>query len=229
MPSCSRTISTTPNRRYGDALHVFDANTLRNLGLVGALELLPRTLDGTLFIGSVVRDELRRGAKRFPVANAKRLVDPKWVEYALRFQQLDARLAQLGFTTIEVSSASTRAGEFAFLACLVDEWVMEEGEAEAFTVAAYRGHTLYSDEWKVMEEARMFGEGNFPCPFPGEAVPTFDSVTVHSTAWILLEAVERDVVTLADAERAYEEMRDIWQRHPQRTLSQLRDGDGHYW
>jgi hypothetical protein len=209
--------------------HIFDANTLHNLALASALSMLPETLDGRLYLGRVVRRELERGARRFPQANLHKLPDPRWSAYIARFQGLDAQLDALGFTTLEVTSASTRPGEFAFLACLQDEWLMEEGEAEAFTLAAYRGLILYSDEWKVNEEARNYTADHFPCPYFGNGPPSHARVEVHTTAWLLLEAVEKRVVTFQEADAYYLAMREVWPRHPRKTLAQLRDGEGIYW
>ena len=208
--------------------HIFDANTLRNFALVGALDHLPALVDGDLCIGRVVREELKQGARVFPQRNFHRLDDPNWATYVTRFQGLDAKLNQLRFTTLEVTSASTREGEFAFLTCLHNEEVMEDGEAESFTLAAYRDLVLYSDEYKVYREGDNFSAHDFPCPYHGNELPEYD-ITVHSTAWLLLKGVERGVFAEDTAEDYYLAMRDIWPRHPKKTLVELADGDGKYW
>lgn len=208
--------------------HIFDANTLRNLALADMLQYVPDIVEGICCMGSVVRQELRRGASVYPKRHQHRLADPNWRQYITRFQQLDAELKRLGFQERAVSSASRRAGEFAFLSCLTEEDVMEAGEAEAFTLAVYRDMTLYSDERKVYYEGQAFNAADFPCPYAGDTPPEYD-VTVHSTAWLLLEGVRKGVFDMARAEAAYLEMRTFWQRHPNKTLAQLQAGDGMYW
>ena len=162
--------------------HIFDSNTLRNLALVDALGLLPQILSGRLCVSRIVREELRRGAWRFPQANVHRLTEPQWAAYIAQFQGLDAQLTGMGFVQLEVTSASTRSEEFTFMTCLQDEQVMEDGEAESFTLAVYRELTLYSDEFKVHKEAQNFTDGHFPCPYPGEELPPSHTILVHSTA-----------------------------------------------
>jgi hypothetical protein len=176
----------------------------------------------------VVREELKQGARVFPQRNLHRLDDPNWATYVARFQGLEAKLNELRCTTLEVTSASTRQGEVAFLTCVQDEEVMEAGEAESFTLAAYRGMVLYSDEYKVYREGENFNAHTFPCPYYGDELPEYD-IAVHSTAWLLLKGIEQDVFSEATAEDYYLAMRDIWPRHPRKTLAELADGDGKYW
>lgn len=208
--------------------HIFDANTLRNFALVGALDLLPRILPGQLFVGATVRQELLEGVRAFQRNNLDQLEDPAWVAYVGRFQSLDADLKRLDFKSLAVSTSMAHQAMWNFLACLTDEDVMEEGEAESMTLAAFKGLVLYSDELKVFREAENYREGRFPCPRVGQDPPPH-TVSVHSSAWILLEGVGAGVLEIEDAEDIYREMQVIWERHPGLSLSSLRSGQGRYW
>ncbi|WP_299429010.1 hypothetical protein [uncultured Meiothermus sp.] len=208
--------------------HIFDANTLRNFALVGVLDLLPRILPGQLFVGATVRQELHLGVRAFQRNNSDKLGDPAWVAYMTRFQSLDTYLKGLGFRRLAVSTSVAHQAMWNFLACLADEDVMEEGEAESMTLAAFRGLVLYSDELKVFREAENYKNGLFPCPRVGQDPPPH-AVEVHSSAWILLEGVEGGVLSMDDAEEIYLEMEIMWERHPKLSLSSLRSGHGRYW
>lgn len=208
--------------------HIFDANTLRNFALVGALDLLPRVLSGQFFVGATVRKELLEGARVFQRNNLDQIGDPSWVTYTDRFQNLDTQMKRLGFKPLAVSTSVAHQGMWSFLACLADEDVMEEGEAESMTLAAFKGLVFYSDELKVFREAKNYEEGLFPCPRVGEDPPPH-TVEVHSSAWILLKGVADLVLPMEQAEDIYAEMRMIWERHPGRTLEELASGKGRYW
>jgi hypothetical protein len=141
---------------------------------------------------------------------------------------MDTEMKRLGFKPLAVSTSIAHQAMWSFLACLADEDVMEEGEAESMTLAAFKGLVLYSDELKVFREAKNYEEGRFPCPRVGEDLPPH-TVEVHSSAWILLKGVESLVLSMNQAEDIYAEMQVIWERHPGKTLNELASGKGRYW
>jgi hypothetical protein len=207
--------------------HIFDANTPRNLILTATIELLPHICPGDLLVAQTVHGELQRGATRFPRANASALGDPLWAGFVHRFQDMEATLQGTGMQVRSVSTHENHRDMHAFLACLIDEEVMEAGEAEGLALAAFKGFTLYSDEMKVRDVVQDLNAGQLECPYSGDVRPPFLPLEVHTTAWLLQQAVKQGLVEISDAEEVWSQMQ-IVARLPNLSLARVWE-EGRYW
>lgn len=212
--------------------HIFDTNTLRNLALVDQLNILPQVCSGSLYRSGIVKDELDQGAVNFGRAHLEemRRGRPQRSVQSARFHQLNSTLKQLSVHDVQLTLNAAHADAFQFFGCCVSVEDMDAGEAESFALAATRGWTFYTDDRPAKQAIDRFNAGNFGCPPYGREPQLHRPVPVHSTAWLLLEAINSQVLTTREAEEAFAQMRDIWDRHPQQTLMQLRArGAAAYW
>lgn len=212
--------------------HIFDANTLRNLALVDQLDVLPLVCSGTLYRSGVVKDELKRGPPAFERSHheALRRGHPERSAQLNRFRGLDTALSALQVREVRLTTNAAHQEALKFFVCCQDTEGMDPGEAESLALAATRGWSFYTDDLQAKRATDRFNADQFGCPPYGSDLALHRPVAVHSTVWLLLEAVQCGVRSLADAELAFSQMRDVWDRHPQQTLSQLRQrGSSAYW
>lgn len=212
--------------------HVFDTNTLRNLALVDRIGILPRVCGGQLYRSGIVKDELDRGAIAFGRAYQDELQrgSSQRSGQLVRFHRLSATLKELGVQDVRLTLNAAHDEAFQFFGCCVSVEDMDPGEAESFALAATRGWAFYTDDRPAKLAVDRFNAGNFGCPPYGREMQLHRPVPVHSTAWLLLEAIRLEVLTEAEAEEAFSDMRDVWDRHPLQTLARLRErGPSAYW
>lgn len=199
--------------------HIFDTNVLRNLAISDILPKLPAILEGDLlYVGSVVLNEFKDGANQFGKQHDHLHDHLQRSECSRRFKRaIKAITNDYGFEVITPSLRS-RYEEFAYALCLQGE--MDDGEAEAFAIAAHRGMILYSDDLQVRQTALRIADDDFPCPpFPDK--PPATSLTIHSTIWLLKEGVDKQVLTLEEASVAYDLCRSFDVRLPNQSLASI--------
>lgn len=186
--------------------------------------MLPDVCSGPLFRSGIVKDELDRGAVAFGRAHQDELRrgSPRRSYQLVRFSRVSAALKDLGVQDVRLTLNSAHDGAFRFFACCVDDEGMDPGEAESFALAAMCGWTIYTDDWQAIRAIDRFNANRFRCPPYGKALELHRPVPVRTTAWLLLEATFVGVLTPSEAEEAFWEMREVWDRHPQQTLAQLR-------
>ena len=205
--------------------HIFDTNTLRNFALADALGVLVKVCASRRLVSRAVRSELRRGMHGYARANSDRIAHPPWSLYATRFHGLEAALGQLGFEDAGISDSGEHELQRRILAYLIDGDRLHAGEAESLAIAACSGFAFYTDEAAVHGVgATLWEEFGDALLAAGRRGP----VPVHSSAWILLEAVKSSKLTMDRAEDIFDEMREVWERHPRKTLRALKRVKG-YW
>ena len=211
--------------------HIFDTNILRNFGLCSAEHVLAQTCSGTLYWSGIVKDELTKGPPAFARVHQLELNrgDTDRAQQLATFQRLAASLEQQGFVNLRLNTSARHAEALAFFACCLDEEEMDPGEAESFALAAYRGLTFYTDDLHAYNAITRYNEGMFRCPPYGVALPPYEVVEVHSTPWLLIEAVRQGHLTSMLAEALFREIKQVWYRHPKRSLEELRALPDSYW
>ena len=190
--------------------------------------MVTKACPGNLYMARSVANEMGLGARRYPEENYHRMPYPPWRDYAARFQACEATLRAAGLRVIAVSESKAHADQLQLLSCFKDEELVELGEAESITLAAYRDLTFYSDERKAKRLADELAVGACACPRAGERRPPY-AVQVHTSAWILLEAGKESKADMQRAEALFDEMRLVWPRHPGVGLAELRRRPRGYW
>lgn len=144
------------------------------------------------------------------------------MRYQQRLNSYAVSLQRHTFTQVNVLAGATPE-EQAFLACLLDEDRIDDGEAECLTIAAYRGDTCYSDDYAFKLEVEAFNAGKASCPRQGHGPPPHHPLTVHGTVHLLHEAVNQGVLRASTAEDHYSVMRDsVGSKLPAGPLVKLR-------
>jgi hypothetical protein len=213
--------------------HIFDTGTTRNFLLTESEGLLPPILEGKLFLSNIVNRELSNGANGFLDAykqeiregNTSRLKQhTAWIEF-------EKRLKKVGFQTLGVSQARQHELMLRFFDCITDQEDMDQGEAECFALAAYRGLNFYTDDNQARRIIKEYNQdpASLRCPPYGADRPPHHPVIFHSTTWLLLEGIRKGIVTKSSAEDIFFAMRSVWGRHPQKTLVALQGLPALYW
>jgi hypothetical protein len=210
--------------------HVFDANTLRNFVLIGKANLLPLVCEGTLTWSGIVKDELAKGPKAFKRQFERELLmgDTQRHDHLLAFEKLETTLTDLEFINTRLNTSTAQAEMFLFFVCLVESERMDEGEAESLAFAAYRDRIFYTDDLHAYKAVERYNSGQSRCPPYGANPPPYARVKVHSSAWLLIEAVNQQHLTMKQAEAIFNNMVSVWGRHPRKTLTDLQK-KGLFW
>jgi len=207
---------------------VFDANVLKNFIATGLSPLLAQLCPVPRHVPTVVwKDELERLARSYARLHGDLPADDL-ATYVDRLNNANATLQDQGFTEINVFKG-TDVAEQAFLVCVLDDDRIDPGEAECLAIAAYRGDTVYSDDYAFKRIVDALNCGTTSCPRDGVDPPPHLPIVVHGTVRILLDAVDQGLLPLPEAERAYATMREaVGSRLPDGTLHGLRGGS-HDW
>ena len=204
--------------------HVFDANVLKNFLLAGLVSELARVCPGSRRVpGTVWGSELAKLHGSFARLHRELPLEDR-ARYEGRLRSYPETLRDHHFARVNLF-AQPDDEELAFLACLLDEDRIDPGEAECLAIAAYRGATVYSDDYAFKLEVDMLNRGLSACPRTGYGPPLHLPVMVHGTVHLLHQAIDGAVLTREEAEQRYAEMRDqIGSRLPPGTLANLRKG-----
>lgn len=211
--------------------HVFDTNVLKNFLLTDLVDLIPKLCPGNLYLPAAVRAELRTMTIEFPRVRASRAGKLSMADlgYVQRLKQQQATLKSHNFVELGVLH-SANSEEIGFWSCVDKLDRIHPGETEGLALAAYRDLVLYSDDQAVVRIADQLANEELGCPPYGSETPPFPYVDVHSSIYLLLQAVEQNLLAEDVAESRFHEMRnDIGSRLPRMTLTQLRQSPASYW
>lgn len=205
--------------------HIFDTNVLRNLAISDVLPKLPAILEGDLlYVCGAVFKEFKDGASQFGKQDE---FHPKRNECRQRFKDAVNALTQSHNFQVVKPNLKSNYLEYAYALCLQGE--MDDGEAEAFAIAAHRDMILYSDDLQVQKTTLRIADDDFPCP-PMPNPPPTDSLTIHSTIWLLKEGIDKQILTTEEATVAYDLLRSFSIRLPDQPLASILEHNPNaYW
>ncbi len=208
--------------------HIFDNNVLKNFLLPGQSYLLSHVCPGQLCIPEAVKEELNKTRRHFLGRSRPYQQLEATASLAYHAQQVDAAMQRLEFQGLSLMQRGDPT-ELELLTCLLDEDRIHAGEIECLVLAVCRGCTIYSDDTGLRDEVKTFNSGTALC-LPGETSFPGLPITMHSTIWLLIEAIGQGRLDMLDAGRIYDTMvYDIGSNLPPYAFKDVITDPEKYW
>ncbi len=213
--------------------HIFDTGTIRNFLLTESEALLPQILEEKLFFSTIINHELTKGSNGFLDAHAQEIKESNTsrLKQYQAWQEFEKRLKKANFQVLGVSQAKQHETMLRFFECLITQEDMDQGEAECFALSAFKGLAFYTDDNQARRIIETYNQdpSSLQCPPYGADRPPHHPIVYHSTTWLLLDGISKAILTNAKAEEIFFAMRSVWGRHPQKTLTELKNDSRLYW
>ena len=208
--------------------HIFDNNVLKNFLLTGQSHLLSHVCPGQLCISKAVKEELHKTKRHFLNRSRPYRQPEATASLAYHAQQVDAAMQRLEFQELSLMQRGDPT-ELELLTCLLDEDRIHSGEIECLVLAVCRGSTIYSDDRGLRDEVKTFNSGTALC-LPGETDFRGLPITMHSTIWLLIEAIGQGRLDMLEAGKIYDAMiYDIGSNLPPYAFKNVITDPEKYW